>query len=406
MNLDSVIAPAFYTVHHDIKDGLHTHYWLKGGRGSTKSSFISIELILGIIRDENANAVVLRKLQTNLKDSVYNQIVWAIERLGLLHKFRCNISPLKITYRPTGQEILFRGTDDPTKIKSLKVRKGYVKYVWFEEADQFRGMDEIRNINQSLLRGGSKFVVFYSYNPPASARSWVNKEVLEVNPNRYVHHSTYLDVPAEWLGEKFIEDAEHLKSTKPENYAHEYLGEVTGTGTEVFTNVEVRPITNDEIRNFDRLYYGLDFGWVDPYAYNCMYYNANRKTLFVFDELHGSKTSNEKLAQLLKPKVRNNLLMCDSAEPKSIGDLRAYGLAARGAEKAPGSVEYSFKWLQSLEKIVVDGQRCPYTTDELLTYSYELDKDGFVIDAYPDGNDHHLSAIRYAMNLVWKRKGK
>lgn len=98
--------------------------------------------------------------------------------------------------------------------------------------------------------------------------------------------------------------------------------------------------------------------------------------------------------------------MCDSAEPKSIGDLRAYGLAARGAEKAPGSVEYSFKWLQSLEKIVVDGQRCPYTTDELLTYSYELDKDGFVIDAYPDGNDHHLSAIRYAMNLVWKRKGK
>ena len=406
VELDSIIAPSFYNIHCDVQEERHTHYWLKGGRGSTKSSFVSVEIILGIMQNPDTNAVVLRKVGATLKDTVYNQLLWAIDKLGVSFKFRCNVSPLKIIYLPTGQEILFRGADDPIKIKSLKARKGYVKYIWYEETDQFSGIAEIRNINQSLMRGGTKYTVFYSYNPPSSQMSWVNEAVLDTSPDKVVHHSSYLSVPRKWLGEQFITEAERLKATKPKEYEHEYLGVVTGTGCEVFTNVEVREITDKEIENFDRLYYGLDFGWVDPNAYNCMYYSANRKTLYIFDELHCSHTSSEKLAQMLKPKVGFNMLICDSEDPKTIGDLRAFGLSARGAEKGKGSLNYSFKWLQSLEKIVVDKKRCPYTTTELLTYSYDIDKDGNIIEAYPDGNDHHLSAIRYAMNYVWKKKGK
>lgn len=406
ISLKSVIAAPFLPVHRDIKANGHTHYWLKGGRGSTKSSFVSLEIIIGIMRDKNANCVCIRRFQTNLRESVFEQLKWAIDRLDLNEYFRCHVSPMEIIYIPTGQRIIFRGTDDPTKLKSLKLAKGYVKYVWYEEADQFRGMGEIRTINQSLLRGGSDFVVLYSYNPPASQRNWVNAEVMTERPDRYVHHSTYLDVPREWLGGKFFEEAEYLKETRPDEYRHEYLGEVTGTGREIFTNIKVRSISDDEIKTFDRIYDGLDFGWVDPYAYNKVYYKSNTRELFVFDELHGSRTSNEKLAALIKPKADGRPVICDSAEPKSIADLRVFGVAARGAEKNKGSVAYSFKWLQSLTSITVDSRRCPYTADELLNYEYDIDRDGNIIDAYPDRNDHHLSALRYATNYIWKRRGQ
>ena len=227
ISLKKLIAKPFYKVHKDIKQGLHTHCWLKGGRGSTKSSFIAIEIILGMMRDaetgEHTNAVVLRKVATNLKDSVYEQLVWAIEMLGVSHLWEPKVSPLSLTYVPTGQKILFRGADKPKKIKSTKFSKGYCKYIWYEELDEFNGMEEIRSINQSLMRGGEKFVVFIRITPPQSVNSWVNAESQMTRPDRLVHHSTYLDVPREWLGEQFIVEAEHLKATKPDKYKHEYL---------------------------------------------------------------------------------------------------------------------------------------------------------------------------------------
>ena len=202
-DLTKLIAPSFYGVHHDIKAGRHTHYWLKGGRGSTKSSFISVEIILGMMQDTAANALVLRKVAVNLKDSVYEQLLWAIEALGVEHLWKAKLSPLQLSYIPTGQRILFRGADEPKKIKSTKFRKGYCKYIWYEEADEFAGMQEIRTINQSLMRGGSSFFVFYSYNPPKSQSNWVNRECLQPKANRLVHTSDYRRVPPAWLGDAF-----------------------------------------------------------------------------------------------------------------------------------------------------------------------------------------------------------
>ena len=371
---------------------------LNGGRGSTKSSFVSIEIILGMMKDKNANGVALRKVGVNLKDSVYEQLQWAIKVLGVDNYWQSKLSPLELVYIPTGQRIVFRGADKPKKIKSTKFRDGYCKYIWYEEVDEFGGMEEIRTINQSLMRGGESFCVFYSYNPPKSQRNWINKEVLEDNPGRVVHHSTYLTVPPEWLGEQFIREAEHLKKTKPDIYEHEYLGNVTGTGGEVFTNLTIRRISDEEIMNFDHISRGLDWGYAsDPFHYTVNHYDKTRRRLYIFYEIQLVGLSNEKAAKMVKAENKNNsLVICDSAEPKSIAEFNGYGIKVIGAKKGPDSVEYGIKWLQDLEEIIIDKTRCPNTAREFLNYELEPDgNDGFKA-RYPDKANHSIDAVRYS----------
>lgn len=404
--LDDIIAPSFRNLHCDIKEEKYTHYWLKGGRGSTKSSFISVEIILGMMQHKDANAVAIRKVGLYLKDSVYGQLVWAIEKLGVSHLWKQKLSPLELIYIPTGQRILFRGADKPAKLKSTKVSKGYIRYIWYEEVAEFNGMKEIRTINQSLVRGGAKTDIFYSYNPPESQRNWVNKEALVKQENKIVNHSTYLTVPPEWLESEFLLEAEILKQTKPENYAHEYLGEVTGTGGEVFTNITLRSISDEEISAFDKIKRGIDFGYAaDPFVYVAGHYDGKHKRLYIFDEIYKVGLSNAKAAELIKGRTHyNQYIVCDSAEPKSIAELRGYGLRVQGAKKGPDSVEYGVKFLQSLNEIIIDNKRCPKTAEEFYNYELESDgNDGFK-DGYPDKNNHTIDAVRYALEDEISRK--
>lgn len=409
--LSKVIAPSFHKIHKDLKEGNHTHYWLGGGRGSTKSSFVAIEIILGIMSDPHANTVVLRKVKDTLKDSVFEQLCWAIEVLGVSHYWHVPEAMLVLTYIPTGQKIIFRGADKPKKIKSIKFSKGYCKFIWYEEVDEFNGMEEIRMINQSLMRGGEKFTVFYSYNPPKSSNNWVNAEVQLTRKDRLFHHSNYLTVPKEWLGEQFIVEAEHLKETKPISYQHEYLGEVTGTGGEVFDNVSIRTITDDEIAEFWNIKRGLDFGYaIDPLAYGVMHYDRKKKRLYIFHELYKVGMSNHAAYQEIKKENANNeMVLADSAEPKSIHELRQYGLKVRGVKKGPDSVEYGIKFLQSLEEIIIDDIRCPNTAHEFLTYELEKDANGNFKAKFPDKNNHAIDMTRYALNdeaMKWKEELK
>ncbi|EES48171.1 PBSX family phage terminase large subunit [Clostridium botulinum] len=414
VKLKSIIASSFYAAHKDIKQGLHTHHWFKGGRGSTKSSFISIEIVLGIMKDAQegimSNALILRRVKDTLSESVRDQIKWAIDILGVSDDWIIPEAKLTITYKSTGQVIRFKGADNPKKVKSTKVPKGYIKYIWYEEVDEFEGYDKIRNINQSLMRGGPKFFVFYSFNPPESQRNWANLEVLDKREDKLIHHSTYLTVPRDWLGEPFITEAEDLKEKNTTKYEHDYLGKVTGTGAEIFDNVVIRKISDEEVRSFDRLYRGVDFGWFpDPWTYNNMYYKANTKELYIFDEAHENKKSNKQTYDIMVKKhgvKPNHKVTCDSAENKSIADYKTYGLYARGAIKGQGSVEYSMKWLQSLNAIIIDNVRCPKTAKEFLEYEHDKDKEGKVIDGYPDRDNHHIDAVRYAMNDVWRRRGQ
>jgi len=398
IRLSELIAPSFYKVHKELKEELYDEYWLKGGRGSTKSTFVSIEIILGMIKDPEANAVVCRRYQNELRDTVFGQFEWTVAKMKLGDFFKFQVSPMQIIYIPTGQKIVFKAADNPKKMKSINLGKGYIKYAWFEELDQFVSMDEIRNILQSLFRGeNKKRVVFFTYNPPKSGRSWVNQEAKIPKPRRRVHHSTYLDVPKEWLGERFITDAVHLKNTNEMAYRHEYLGEEVGTGLEVFNNVVLRTITDDEIATFDRIRQGLDFGYaVDPLAFERMHYDRTRRRLYIFAEISGLNLFNRQFWEKAQ-RYNDVLTIADSAEPKSIAELKSWGMKIKGAKKGPGSVEFSIKFLQDLEVIIIDPERCPLAAKEFINYSLETDRNGIVKSQFPDKDNNSIDAVRYAL---------
>lgn len=408
ITLDDLIPHNFDDVLMDVLEHRHTHYIFKGGRGSCKSSFVSIAIILLMTRAENRDkhCIIFRKTANTLRDSVFSQMQFAISALGLDSDFKCTVSPMKITYVPTGQVILFRGVDDKMKLKSLKSPFGYFAFSWLEEADTFSGMEEIRNILQSSMRGGSMFWCFMSFNPPISINNFMNEEVLIERVDRLVHSSDYRTVPMEWLGEQFFDEAEHLKATNEKAYRHEYLGEAVGTGGAVFEFLEFRTITDEEIRRMDRIFNGTDWGFFpDPYAFVRSHYDKARETIYLIDELYENKWSNQRTAQWILDKGYNDFTVtCDSAEPKSVVDYRDMGISARGAVKGAGSVEYGMKWLQR-RHIVVDMKRTPRTGKELKEYEYERDKDGNFISGYPDANNHGIDALRYSYEPLYNKRG-
>lgn len=406
IRLSEIIAPHFFDIHQDIKKHGHTFYWEEGGRGSTKSSHISIEIPFLLLKNPQCHAVILRKVGNTIKNSVYPQMQWAIDKLGLSSKFKFKTSPHEITYKKTGQKILFMGVDDPQKIKSIKLPFGYIGIAWFEELDQFSGMEEIRSLNQSLLRGGSQYWEFCSFNPPKSQNNWVNEEKLIDDADRLIHHSDYRGVPREWLGEQFFADAEKLKAKNLRSYEHEYLGKVTGTGGAVFENVEDMRMSDEMVAQFDRLLYGLDYGFaVDPLAFLCMHYDRKHEVLYIFDEIYQQKLTNKRAVELIKPKAEFRRITGDSAEPKSIAEMRELGLNITGARKGPDSVDFGMKWLQGRAKIYIDKQRCPNTYKEFVMYEYEKNRQGQFISAYPDLNNHAIDACRYGCSEVMRAGG-
>lgn len=406
IRLSEKIGPAFYSVAKDVFEHGHTHYDESGGRGSLKSSFISIVVPLLLVNNPGTHALVLRKVANTIRDSVYAQYMWAIGELGMAAFWDAKVSPMELIYRPTGQKIMFRGADDPMKIKSIKVPFGYIAVTHFEEKDQFSGRAEIRNILQSTMRGGSKYWNFESYNPPISRDNWANKDSLEDRPDRLCHKSTYLQAPPEWLGQQFIDEAEHLRETDERAYQHEYLGIPVGTGGNVFDKLELREITDAEVAAFDHIYQGVDWGYFpDPFAFIRLHYDRARETIYLLDEIYENKLSNEQSAQKILKKGYNDVrLICDSAEPKSVADFRAMRLPAFEAIKGPGSVEYGMKFLQR-RTIVIDRKRTPHAYDEFVGYEYERNKDGDIISGYPDANNHLIDATRYALEPVSRRMG-
>lgn len=410
------IASSFCDLNRMIDDRDYREYYCEGGRGSTKSSFISEKIIELLENNPNMCCMVLRKVKDTLKDSVFAQLEWAIDTLdetypNLKDKWKSTKSPLEIVNQKTGQIIYFRGADDYGKIKSTKPPKGmYIGIVWFEEYDQFNGMEEIRKINQSLIRGGEDYVQFYSYNTPRSNNHFVNVEKIIPKENRLVHLSDYRSVPKKWLGQAFIDDAEYLKEINEKLYENEYLGLAIGDGGNVFENVELREIEDKEIDNYDYTYQGLDFGWFpDPLAWVKCSYNPSQRTLYIYDEFVVNKMSNADVWERLKEDKgvdEDDIIIGDSAEPKSIGDFKSYGALMKGAEKGAGSVDYSMKWLSALAKIVIDPNRCPISAQEFTQYEYQQDKDGNYISGYVDADNHCIDATRYALNDIWKKKGQ
>ena len=362
-----------------------------GGRGSGKSSYLSLELLVQLLKDPRRHAVVVRKVANTLRNSVFAQLQWAIARLRLTASFRFSLSPLEMEYRPTGQRILFFGMDDAGKLKSVKLPNGFVGVLWFEELDQFTA-EEVRSCEQSLLRGGCA-ITLKSFNPPPDPEHWVNR--LEQKPGRFFHRSTYDQLPPHWLGERFLADAEHLKKVDPVLFDNEYLGLPVGSGQRVFHNLRLESFQ----KAFERTVCGVDWGWFpDPWACDRVAFDPRENTLYILREAHAHRTANRDTAAMVQALApTDELILADSAEPKSIADYRELGLNCRAVKKGPGTLRYGMKWLQSLDAIVIDPRVCPETAREFAGYCYENGE-------YPDRDNHHIDAVRYACTPFWRRR--
>ena len=398
ISVKDLFAPCYYEAWNDIVDHKYNEYWFKGGRMSCKSSFISIVIVLGIMQDRNANAIAFRKVGSDLRDSVFEQLSWAIDKLGVRHLWEENKSLMRFRYAPTGQVILCRGLDDPTKIKSIKVRHGYFKYTWYEELAQFANMEEIRNTGQSIRRGGKNFYTFCSYNPPRSVSSWVNASAMEDMAGRKIYHTSYLQIPRDWLGEQALFEAEALKETNPVAYRHEYLGEITGTGGSVFDNLTIREISDEELSHFDTFRYGIDWGYKDPNVFIAGHLDTHRRKLYLFDEIYKRMLRKKRFAEMvLEKNTGYDFVWADPAEPASIDEMCQLGINCQPAKKGKDSIRNGIIWLQNLDEIIIDPVRCPNAAREFQLFEFKKDRNGEWTDNFSEKDNHTIDATRYAV---------
>jgi PBSX family phage terminase large subunit len=329
---------------------------------------------------------------------------------------------MEMTYKPTGQVIAFVGLDDQEKMRSITFPKGYAAITWYEEFHQF-SPDDVRSANQSLSRGGEDFWRFYSWNPPRSKNNWVNEWAEADIPGRTVHHSDFSMGPLDWLGSQFVEDAAQLRELNELAYRHEYLGEAVGTDGEVFQNLDIREVTDEEIAGCDYIRCGVDFGFFpDPWVFGRVAYNRKTKTAYILDEVFGQRVADWKAAEraieimteeeergdtterVYHAKAKHNEVYCDNADPKAIASYRECGINALPVKKFPGSVDAGVKWLQTRAAIVIDPKRAPLSAHEFPAYEYEDDGQGG-LKAYPDKNNHSIDKARYGFApLIASRK--
>ncbi len=348
------------------------------------------------------NALVVRKVANTLMTSVFEQLLWAIDILGVGHLWKVKKSPLELEYVPFGNRILFRGADDPQKIKSIKTSKYPIARLWVEEVGEFKTEEEVQTIIDSIVRAelpeGIHYKIVYTYNPPSRKQHWLNKkyETQFISSNTYVHHSTFLNNP--YVSKAFIEEAENMKKRNEYKYRWNYLGEPIGSGIVPFDNLDFGTITNDEVNSFDNIRQGIDWGYGnDPLAFVRWHYDKTRRRIYAIDEIYGVKISNRILADKIKARKYNDVsIIADNEEPKSVAEMKDYGIRCVSAKKGPGSVEYGEKWLDDLEAIIIDPKRTPNLAREFENIDYAVDKDGNPLPRLVDKDNHTIDATRYA----------
>lgn len=405
--ISEVILPSFYDFAKAVRSS-YTFYVAKGGRNSSKSTTISI-IIIFLLIVLPVNALAIRKVANTLQESVYEQLKEAIILLDVEHAFSYSLSPLKITYIPRGNFVLFRGADKPEKIKSIKTSKFPIAVIWVEELDQFKTEDELQIIIDSILRAelpeGVRYKFFYSYNPPNRKQHWTNKkyESQFYANNIYIHHSDYR--ANKYLSKQTLEEINSLKESNYKKYEWRYLGKPIGGGIVPFENLNFRKITEEEVKSFDNIRQGIDWGYaVDPFCFGRWHYDKTRRIIYAIDEIYGVKLSNRYVAEKIIKRGYNDVpITCDSAEPKSIAELKTLGVTCKGAIKGQGSVEYGEKWLDDLEEIVIDPERTPNIAREFENIDYEIDRDGNLKPKLEDKDNHSIDMARYAFESDMKK---
>nr|AQN32164.1 terminase large subunit [Bacillus phage Lurz3]AQN32170.1 terminase large subunit [Bacillus phage 41C] len=414
IRLSEKFTPHFLEVWRTVKAAQHLKYVLKGGRGSAKSTHIAMWIIL-LMMMMPITFLVIRRVYNTVEQSVFEQLKEAIDMLEVGHLWKVSKSPLRLTYIPRGNSIIFRGGDDVQKIKSIKASKFPVAGMWIEELAEFKTEEEVSVIEKSVLRAelppGCRYIFFYSYNPPKRKQSWVNKVFNSsfLPANTFVDHSTYLQNP--FLSKAFIEEAEEVKRRNELKYRHEYLGEALGSGVVPFENLQIEEgiIKDEDVARFDNIRQGLDFGYgPDPLAFVRWHYDKRNNKIYAIDELVDHKVSLKRTADFVrKNKYESARIIADSSEPRSIDALKLeHGInRIEGAKKGPDSVEHGERWLDELDAIVIDPLRTPNIAREFENIDYQTDKNGDPIPRLEDKDNHTIDATRYAFERDMKKGG-
>ena len=381
---------------------------VKGSRASKKSSTQSLKVITEIIENPNINWLVVRKVERTLRDSCYAQLKWAIHRLKVDNFFKCSTSPLEITYKPTGQKILFRGLDDPLKVTSITVEVGSLCRLWIEEAYEITSEDAFDRLDESIrgqLPKGMYHQVVLTFNP-WSDRHWLKKRFFD-EPSKNVLAMTTNYMFNEFLSEADLVLFEEMKKN-PRRYRTAGLGEWGIVEGLVYENWEERVFDVHEIsiRPSVRSAFGMDFGYVnDPSTLFCGLVDTVAREIYVFDEMYEKGMSNEDIKERVSEMgYSKERIKADSAEPKSIAYLRKAGLTRiRAAKKGPDSIRAGISIIQDY-KIIIH-PRCVNFITEISNYTWDKDKFDNAINKPIDDFNHLMDAMRYAMEEFDGRKG-
>lgn len=380
---------------------------VKGGRGSKKSTTTALNIIYRMMKYPLANTLVIRKVFKDHKDSTYAQLKWAIHQLKVDHLWEWTKSPLEIRYKPTGQKILFRGLDDPMSVTSITVDVGYLCWAWFEEAYQILNEDDFNKVDMSIrgeLPPGYFKQLTLTFNP-WNEKHWLKKRFFDVqSPNILAITTNYLC--NEFLDQSDIDLFEDMKIRFPRRYKIEGLGEWGIAEGAIFENWKESHFDKSEIakRSGVKSAFGLDFGFtVHPTALSCALVDMNNKEIFIFDEHYEKAMHNDEIAEMIKRKgYAKELIIADSAEQKSISELRRYGIRRiKPAEKGPDSVRSGIQFLQQFQIFVHPS--CANFVVELSNYVWDTNKDGQLINKPIDDYNHLIDALRYSMEPIRKR---
>ena len=414
MNLQTKEAPKLT----DIVGGGYGTFWrftgryrvVKGSRSSKKSVTMALWTIYNIMKHQQANMLVIRKTYRTIKDSCYAQLKWAIHRFGVDAFFLCKESPLEITYLPTGQKIFFRGLDDPLKVTSFTVETGVLCWLWIEEAYEITKETDFDTLDESI-RGKLPQDLFKSVTltfNPWNDRHWIKARFFDKkDPEVLAMTTNYL--MNEFLDESDRKIFERMKVENPRRYNVAGLGEWGVVDGLVYENWEEQLFDWQKVSAMPDVEsaFGLDFGYTnDPTALFCGLISNNQKTLWVFDELYQKALTNEMIANKVKDMgYAKELITADSAEPKSIEELRRLGIRRiKAAEKGKDSIINGIQKIQDYHIIV--HPRCVNFLTEISCYAWDKDKFGNAVNKPIDDYNHLMDAMRYALeNKIHKRGG-
>lgn len=397
----------------DIIGGGYGRFWkdtsryrvLKGGKGSKKSTTTALNYIYRLMKYPDSNLLVVRAVMNTHRDSTFAQLKWAMEKLQVSHLWQCNVSPMEMTYIPTGQKILFRGFDDVLKLASTTVSKGYLCWVWIEEAYEIESEADFDKLDLSVPRGNIPDSLFkqttLTFNP-WSAEHWLKKRFFDKEQADVSTYST------NYFCNEFLDDTDRavfmaMKESNPRKYAVAGLGEWGIAEGLVYENWEVMEFDVDSLGTEDKTewqyshFFGLDYGYTnDPTAFIAFALNPITKQMFIYDEHYEKKMLNSDIANMITAKgFAKERIRADAAEPKSNDDLRRLGIGRiQPSVKGKDSIMNGIQKISEYKMFV--HPRCVNTIKELSSYRYEVDKSDNGINKPIDFDNHLMDAMRYA----------